>query len=42
MEAHEVVWFCVFVTDSGGFLEERLRMQELSEEGAGITDVMGR
>ena len=42
MEAHEVMWFCVFVTDSGWFLEEHLRMQELSEEGAGITDVMGR
>ena len=30
------MWFCVFAIDSGGFLKERLRMQELSEEGAGI------
>ena len=36
METHAVMWFCVFAIDSGGFLEERLRMQELSEEGAGI------
>lgn len=42
MEVHAVMWFCIFAIDSGGFLEERLRIQELSEEGAGITDVMGR
>lgn len=36
METHAVMWFCVFAIDSRGFLEERLRMQELSEEGAGM------
>lgn len=42
METHAIMWFALFVIDNGGFLEERLGMQELPEEGAGLMDVMRR
>lgn len=34
METHAIMWFALFILDSGGFLEKRLGMRELPEVGA--------